>query len=421
MARISKTVSSWWFTALTSLVYAAFYISFTSGEKPFGRWVYFLFHSVPGVFLCIASAANLIAISVRRIKSGVKDIRGAGKDALLDRIGSMDASFTIRRQWLDIEGLQDWLILKGFRPAVFPGGISAIRYRSSFIPGLFVRTGIVILVASLFLSSYARKTEDRLLHRGDTSVFMGRHVVLSALRSGMPDSFLEVGEKSAFKLSGITAELSSSSGKVRIAAGLPVTSGGVYFRIVDFGWTLPLTLRGGGAEYRLMPDMPLFPPGRAATETLPSGERVTFSLWPERTFTKGLLTGRQYNLASPLYRIALQPAGEGRREEADVKAGGRVVLDGREFSAGRPVEFIRVQAVRDPGLPGIYGGLVLILLGLLLMPLRFFWYERRILAVSYGDYLYIGHSEEFFKKWGVRKFHLWKKELQSHFGQDRDG
>jgi hypothetical protein len=61
---------------------------------------------------------------------------------------------------------------------------------------------------------------------------------------------------------------------------------------------------------------------------------------------------------------------------------------------------------------------VLALLGFLLMPLRLFWYGRRLsLKVSYESVL-IGYEQEFFRKWAEVRLKLWASELRTPEGQD---
>jgi hypothetical protein len=48
---------------------------------------------------------------------------------------------------------------------------------------------------------------------------------------------------------------------------------------------------------------------------------------------------------------------------------------------------------------------------------RFFWYRKQLAAARSGDTLVIGWQEEFFKKWGIQRFYIWKEELAAGAGK----
>jgi hypothetical protein len=135
------------------------------------------------------------------------------------------------------------------------------------------------------------------------------------------------------------------------------------------------------------------------------------TLEPEKTISKGLLTGRLYNLGAPSYRLALKKDGE--RREIVVGSSESADIGGASLSLGSESLYIRVNTVSDPALFWVYAGVVVALLGAFLMLTRFFWYERTMCAAFADGEVLLGYSEEFYKRWGVLKFQRWRDELLS--------
>ena len=141
---------------------------------------------------------------------------------------------------------------------------------------------------------------------------------------------------------------------------------------------------------------------------------MTFSLYPDRTLSKGLVTGRQYNLAEPVYRVSVR---EGKPrdgvQEITMRPGDRTGVGPAEVALGKQRLYARFQIVADPGLPFLYAGVIITLAGMLAVLSRFFWYEREICVMVREGMLIAGSRDEFFKKWGVLRFQRWSGKLES--------
>jgi hypothetical protein len=154
----------------------------------------------------------------------------------------------------------------------------------------------------------------------------------------------------------------------------------------------------------------VLPPGRLHAVELPSGAgTLSFVLEPEKTIKKGLLTGKAYNLKTPLYRVSLK--GEGGDGDVVLGPSGIAELVGRSLTLGDHSLYVKVRSVYDPALLWLYAGAVLGLFGLALMPLRFFWYEKRLCALVGDRRIFVGYSEEFYRMWGILKFRKWTEDL----------
>ena len=162
-------------------------------------------------------------------------------------------------------------------------------------------------------------------------------------------------------------------------------------------------------------DLDILPPGRTHVVSLPSGEMfLTLSLEPDRVISKGLVTGRQYNLRDPRYRVVVQQGRGGAKAESRVLGpGGHARIGAAQVALGDRSRYVRLQIVSDPALPAVYGGMIVLLAGCAAMCSRFFWYQREFAAIVERGVLLIGCRDEFFRKWGIAKCQRWKEELEA--------
>jgi hypothetical protein len=133
---------------------------------------------------------------------------------------------------------------------------------------------------------------------------------------------------------------------------------------------------------------------------------MTIALAPERIINKGLLKGKQYNLAVPTYGVIIQQGDNHTKPSplVTIKPGARMTRGPLTLAFGKSSLFVRIQAVQDPALCWIYAGVLVSLAGVVLMFSRFFWYRKELAVVRAQGTLYIGSSDEYFKKWGIERF-----------------
>ena len=404
-----RGISSWWLTAALALCFVAAYLSFSFGRNPYPAWTAFVLHAPGGIILVLALMVNLIAASARiiarRLRSGPVSI---------DDIRSMDIYEAIPLPDEKARAKASaWLWERVSLGNIGDGGIRRVRGRFSFLPGTLLRLGIIITLGAVMISVQARRSFDAVLHGGEHQDLAGEALTVSAIHANLPGDFLQVGEESMFQLDGVSAALELSGKAYNITPGFPSRIKGRYYRIVHVGYSQIVTVTGPGMRVERREDLDLLPPGRTALVSLPEGKTfLTVSLEPERTITKGLVKGRQFDLVSPLYRVVAQKGGTRERPEGTVvRPGGTVELGALRVSLGATSHFVRVQVVVDPALPWIYAGMVLTLAGMLFMIGRFFWYERELAAIMQGGTLFIGYRAEFYKRWGMDRFQRWMDSL----------
>lgn len=397
--RALKLMGSWWITAALVLAAAAPYVYFAFGEDPYGRWSHFMLHTPPGLVLYAAFVFQVVLASARVLVKRFEHVR-LSREA----VTAMDA-------WVEIdagqspESVSGWLSEKGFKAHPVEGGIEARKGRFSFIPGTVMRLGLVVFMVSLLVSTHVRRSEEVLLGEGWEADVMGRKVKLIGVAAPLPGEFLQVSDRDVFRLGRVEARLAMSGSEFAVTAGYPAESGGLLWRVTHVGYMR--RLRAGSSEREVALDV--LPPGRTqALSVAGGGPEYVLRLLPEKTLTKGLLKGSLYNLADPRFGLKLK-AGPGA---VTLRTGQEAVLGGVPVSLEGGSLYVKVLSVYDPALPWLRAGLILTVAGMFLMLSRFFWYEKRCVAVFSEGPVLLGYEEEFFRKWGIYKFRKWSGEFR---------
>ncbi len=409
--KIIVLLSSWWLTTALILSLIATYVSFSFGRNPYPEWTAFMFHAPLGLVLYVVLIVNFAAASVRIVYTRLKR-----REVSPEIIRKMDSYAEITAP--DGNGLQAitaWMKKEGFPGTISASGTHIVKDRYSFLPGTILRAGIILLMTALLFSLHLRKSMEMTFHEGELKTISGADSTLNSIHANLPDDFLQVGEDGSFVLDRVSSVLESSGTAHTITSLFPTRINGRYCRIVHLGYAQQLTAKTSGKTLDKTVDLDILPPGKIDIVPLPSGDTfLTFTLQPERTITKGLLTGKQYNLQKLFYRVIVQ---EGKKKnkpvELLIRPGERKAAGGLDISLGNHAPFIKIQAVYDPALRWIYFGIMMGLAGLTLMLSRFFWYERRLSAILVGNAVHIGYSEEYYRKWGILKFQRWKEELSA--------
>ncbi len=392
--RAAMFPGSWRLTVLFALSLAAIYVYFSPGQDSYARFAHVVFHTIAGMAIYALLVLNL-ALAGLRVVIGRLGRAGGGPSAIreMDVYGEFPMPDENAR-----EKVVSWLRQQGC--SVYSSGeyISGRRGRFSFLPGTLMRAGIVVFMASLVLSVHLRRSEEALLREGESAVIINGEARLEKLEPGLPGEFLRVGESDAFRLEKVSAEIATSAGEtITVSGGFPTRAGGLYWRITQLGYHQPVKTGGGETGFYL----DVLPPGKGHSVRLSeSGPSVLFRLEPESTMKKGLLTGKIYRLDAPFYRISFK----GEDTVITLGPGESEGAEGLELSLGESSLYIRVLAVHDPALRWVWAGILLTLVGLALMPARFFWYEKRFHAHVSGGSVLVGYSQEFYRNWSVHKF-----------------
>lgn len=373
---------------------AVAYAGCAQGDAPFERWGHLVLHTEPGLALYVLLIVNLCAVSVRHM------MRLLGPR--VGRIEAMDEHVEGPHA-LSAQDIARWLRDNGYHVSVHGDEVAGVRGRWAFIAGLTLRAGLVLMLMAVGASSHLRQTEQRVLHTGDEAAMLGHKLIVRDIRATLPENFLQVGERVTFEITDLGVQLDVDGQATRATSGYAARARGLYLRATDFGYRVPVLINGA----RVAEDLAVLPPGKAQR----IGE-LSLTVEPSKTMTKGLLTGKAYNLKSPRFRLVAS-GGEG------------LVLGPGESSGSHALGadggyFVRLIAVRDPALVWLHIGLGMFVLGALLMTTRMFWYASIIEARITHKRIMIGQSAEINGNWNVQRFRdmLLELGLAPSSGQD---
>ncbi len=401
--RIIQTVSSWWTTAALLLVFTGIFIAIPSGEERFHSYLRVLFESTWGTALFFLLLLNLLLATIR---TAIVSLSAAPPP-----IEVFDTVLTLPSERSSDE-ITASLNMKG-KTVVSNETVYIKSGRWSFLPGGVFRIGMVILLFSLFISHHMRVEEEVILHEGDTVKTTSGLIGLKSISPEMNPEFMQVGEKSIFQVKKINALFESGKTNLVVGSRRPVKIGDDYFMVSHLGITQPVELIIGKKHHHLRPDLDILPPGKTAILKVPETRAIlTFTLAPEKTIKKGILTGKLYNLKSPKYKIVLQKTDPpGKAVKAILSPGEVATLDNLKVSAEGFSWHVRLRRVHDPGILFLRTGLILSILGMGLLLSRFFWYRKELLITRTGKGIRVGYREEFFRKWGINRFHKIVEDL----------
>ncbi|MEE9523832.1 MAG: hypothetical protein V3V59_03665 [Thermodesulfovibrionales bacterium] len=405
-----KIFSSWWIFFSLIIVILSVYIYLTFGDDPYAMWKIFIFQSPPGISAVIMIIINLLAINIRTIS---EKIHVTKPDT--EAIQTMDACEDIHITNKDQMGSTiEWMTTKGFKPGEVGSSFRSVKGKYSFLPGVLLRTGIIVLMIAVISSIYIRRSEEVSINENAETEILGQNIKLNSIKSNMPKEFFQVGEQSTFKLHDLTASVTLAGSDHIITNGLPIKIGGRYYRLTHIGLYQPFNVRNDHSHFSIEAPLDILPPGKTDIANSPVNDLLfTFRLDPEKTIKKGLLTGKVYDLKVPTYSVVIQ---KGKKKDTvkkfTMKPNESRTFEGFHLELKDQGTYVKIMAVHDPALLWIYTGIIMTLSGLTLMTTRFFWYRTELCVIYNDNKVSIGYSEEFFKKWGIQKFYNWMEELK---------
>ncbi len=393
-----STIGSGWLTALLfALIALAYSFAGARGEEPFALWEHFLTQTASGLLLYTILCLNLLVSSALIIRKRLA-VHNSSPEAISKMDALLEISGEIRGHGLD--DIEKLMLKNGYSPVRQMGNknLYARKGRLSFIPGVLLRAGLMVVLVSLPVSQTLREQAYVTMTEGDTISVLGSVVTLNGLDVPLPEEFIQTGQagdESLLRLAGLQAALSVGGNEITLHDGVPSTKGGIALRVSHLGYTLPISTKEG----KTLAYLDALPPGRESKPAF----GMTALIEPERLVKKGLLSGSLYNLKDPRFRIITEHG------EYLLKSG--ETSEDKRLGLGALGLYVQVEARMDPALSFLKAGLVMFMLGLVLMPLRVFWYEMRVEALQIGDRIIIGSSDEFFKAWGIERFRQWTDKL----------
>lgn len=405
-----KYISSPWTTCTALLLPAAVYVGMSFGGAPYGPFLDFILGSAAGLALYLLLLLNLLAWSVLAVIN-----RKAPESVDAQMVMEMDEYIHMPGEggMRSLDDAREWIEGMGLGVHGRGEGIIARKGASGIIPGIVLRAALVLVMLSVMMSFQLRRTGEALVAEGGRqgathpASVLGLEVLPLQIRAELSPEFMSIG-KSGFGLDEASVRLVVDGLEFTATGGYPVRAAGLYWRVEHLGYWQHLSYADTPGS--LMLDV--LPPGKAsAYPLLDGGEVFEFRLAPDRKVKKGLISGEVFNLRSPRY--VLSPRA---RKGGDIMlgVGQSAMVGGSEAALTDPGLYVRLRVVSDPALPLLRLGFTLLALGILLMLVRLFWYERRFIAVMHEGRVLIGYSEEFYKKWGIYKFRKWVSSSHVH-------
>ncbi|KKK59556.1 hypothetical protein LCGC14_3033210, partial [marine sediment metagenome] len=357
-----------------------------------------------GLLLYTILCLNLLVSSALIIRKRLA-VHNSSPEAISKMDALLEISGEIRGHGLD--DIEKLMLKNGYSPVRQMGNkaLYACKGRLSFIPGVLLRAGLMVVLVSLPVSQTLREQAYVTMTEGDTISVLGSVVTLNGLDVPLPEEFIQTGQagdesllrlaglkaalsvggneitlhdgvpstkggialrdfiqtgdESLLRLAGLKAALSVDNYDVTLHDGLPSTKSGIALRVSHLGYTLPISTKEGKA----LAYLDALPPGRESKPAF----GMTALIEPERLVKKGLLSGSLYNLKDPRFRIITEHG------EYLLKSG--ETSEDKRLGLGALGLYVQVEARMDPALSFLKAGLVMFALGLVLMPLRVFWYE----------------------------------------------
>lgn len=228
--------------------------------------------------------------------------------------------------------------------------------------------GLVIFLSGFFLSTVTRNFNYVLVGEGErySPPWDDHTLYVDKITAPLKEKYLDLEEDKGFLKYELEIFLSDGERKWRVGPYPPRKIGKTYFHILNFGIAPGVRLTEGDKVLQegYMP-LRILPPGNQDYfEIEPYPYRFYIKLAPDRVVEKGRVIGRSFNLKVPRYDLKIL-----RGEE--IVAGGlsdsKIEFGGLGLVFFESTYWVLMEVVRDIGLPFIFSGIILIVIGI---PLR---------------------------------------------------
>ncbi len=243
--------------------------------------------------------------------------------------------------------------------------------KSRFFLRLPLAAGILLFLFSFFMSLNLREHQWLLRGEGDPVELPWERSAyrVATVQSALERRQLQTGESLVFDYEP-SIELTDQLGAGhRVGAFPPRRVGSSWMHVLNFGIGPGLELRKQGTTVFA---------GYMALRLLPFGEVDHFtiepwpytfylSILPNRVITRGQESGREYDLARPLYHVEIVKE---ERKILQAESGGEVAFDGdMSLLFIQPEDWVLLEATSDPFYLWYIASLGLLLAGIVLYPL----------------------------------------------------
>lgn len=242
----------------------------------------------------------------------------------------------------------------------------------SFIIWFILPAGILVFLTGFFLSLCLRQSGQRVTGEGDIvkPPWVEVPYRVTKIEPGLRDAMLDTDmDKSIFSHEPRIKLVDDSSNVFEVGAFPPGKIGDTYYHILNFGIAPGIRLfEGTNIVYRGYPPLKLLAVGKSDFfEIPPYPYRFLISLEPEKTVQRGNTSTSEYNIKAPTYRVRVF---RGEKMIAEGNSRKWIRFDSYTLQFFRHSYWALLEAAKDPGLPVLRLGLLLVAIGIPLSLLR---------------------------------------------------
>jgi len=230
--------------------------------------------------------------------------------------------------------------------------------------------GLLILI-SIYSVLFVRFEKIRLTEGDDVA----ENIMIESINLNLPEEVLVIGEDVGLKLKNVTAVLSSGEERVTVGTFPFSRVSGLSIAINEAGISpdCEIISRSNVERTGLFS---LLPPGRRAKQFLLNGNRLLTELAPVRTFRKGRLEGKVFDLLDPLYHMTIETQGNRKVFDQALRDNRSIYTLGLSVSCRVSREWVELNIDQSLEPFMFYILLVVLFAGLVLYPVQFFVFLR---------------------------------------------
>ena len=252
--------------------------------------------------------------------------------------------------------------------------------RAGYLFWLILPLGVIIFFSGFFLSVIQREQGQRILGEGDIidPPWSNDKYSLIDINPGLRDSLLDIDSgMGIFSHEPKLTVIDRFSQKSEIGAFPPKKLNDTYYHILNLGIAPGVRLLQGeniiSQGYMIL--RILMPGSSDFFEIPPYPYKFIVSLDPEKKIQKGRVSASEFNLKQPQYNVRVF---KGEKIIAEGNSRNGIKLDNMILDFYKPIYWALVEAVKDPALPVMHAGVVLITFGvpLYFMRLLFVFLKR---------------------------------------------
>jgi hypothetical protein len=247
-----------------------------------------------------------------------------------------------------------------------------------FLTRVILPLGVLVFFTGFFLSLSLRESGQRMVGEGDIIkppwVMSTYHV--TAITPGLKDRLSNTGtDRSIFIREPVITLTDRNTQSYNVGTFPPVKIDDTYYHILNFGIAPGVKLfQGDKLRFGGYQPLGILSPGKSDSFSISSYPyRFLVSMEPEQSFREGEGFVSEFNIEKPLYRTTVfmnnKVIAEGDSKEGVRFGNFRLYFTDHTF-------WVMLEAAKDPGLPVLKLGILLILTGIPLFLISFFFQEK---------------------------------------------